>query len=152
MVITVMVKVVVVDSVVGVVGIQVEVNQAMLAVLERSSYYEEVLQYQILSRIVNTLKLYCILASCYIRFTLNICSFVHQCNMHFLFSIKQATWRPQRQHKYSNERTLTISTTSGEAHGWQHHIGKNWHNRAAASGEYTITPEDGSVRPKYVDD
>jgi hypothetical protein len=24
--------------------------------------------------------IYCILASCYIRFTLNICSFVHQCN------------------------------------------------------------------------
>jgi hypothetical protein len=27
--------------------------------------------------------IYCILASCYIRFTLNICSFVHQCNIHF---------------------------------------------------------------------
>jgi hypothetical protein len=65
---------------------------------------------------------------------------------------KQATWRPQRQHKYSNKRTLTIGTTSGEAHGWQHHIGKNWHNRAPASGEYIITPEDGRMRPKHVDD
>jgi hypothetical protein len=36
------------------------------------------------------------------------------------------------------------------AHGWQHHIGENWHNRATASGEYTITPEDGRVRPKHV--
>jgi hypothetical protein len=37
------------------------------------------------------------------------------------------------------------------AHGWQHHIGKNWHDRARASGgEYTITPEDGHVRPKHV--
>jgi hypothetical protein len=61
---------------------------------------------------------------------------------------KQATWRPQRQHKYSNTLTLTISTPSAEAHGWQHHIIKNWHNRASASGEYTITPEDGRVRPK----
>jgi hypothetical protein len=48
-------------------------------------------------------SIYCILASCYIRLTLNICSFVHQCN------------------------TFT-------------------------SGEYTITPEDGLVRPKHVDD
>jgi hypothetical protein len=117
------------------------------------------------------LGIYCILASCYIRFTLNICSFVHQCNqvIHFLiirrydmfwphtaisrcYSIlsrswcsvmpifclstdrsKQATWRPQRQHNYSNTRTLTISTPSAEAHGWQHYIGKNWHNRAPAS-------------------
>jgi hypothetical protein len=39
------------------------------------------------------------------------------------------------------------------AHGWQHHIGKNWHNRPPASGrEYTITLEDGRVRPKHVDD
>jgi hypothetical protein len=29
--------------------------------------------------------LYCILASCYIRFTLNICSFVHQCNTFTFF-------------------------------------------------------------------
>jgi hypothetical protein len=35
---------------------------------------------------------------------------------------------------------------------WQHHIGKNWHNRAPASVEYTITPEDGRVRPKHVDE
>jgi hypothetical protein len=34
---------------------------------------------------------------------------------------------------------------TGLAHGWQHHIGKNWHNRAPASGEYTITHEDGRV-------
>jgi hypothetical protein len=31
--------------------------------------------------------LYCILPSCYIRFTLNICSFVLQCNIHFLLFI-----------------------------------------------------------------
>jgi hypothetical protein len=30
---------------------------------------------------------YYILAFCYIRFTLNICSFVHQCNIHFLLFI-----------------------------------------------------------------
>jgi hypothetical protein len=29
--------------------------------------------------VANFKELYCILASCYIRFTLNICSFVHQC-------------------------------------------------------------------------
>jgi hypothetical protein len=40
---------------------------------------------------------------------------------------------------------LTISTTSGEAHG----VGENWHNRATTSGEYSIT-EDGRVRPKHV--
>jgi hypothetical protein len=38
------------------------------------------------------------------------------------------------------------------AHGWQHQIGKNWHNRAPAFGEYITTPEDGRVRPKHVDD
>jgi hypothetical protein len=57
-----------------------------------------------------------------------------------------------KDNKYSNKRTLTISTTSGEAHGWQHHIGKNWYNRVPASGEYTITPKGGRVRPKHVDD
>jgi hypothetical protein len=31
-----------------------------------------------LNKIVN--NIYCILASCYIRLTLNICSFVRQCN------------------------------------------------------------------------
>jgi FlaA1/EpsC-like NDP-sugar epimerase len=31
--------------------------------------------------------IYCILGSCYISFTLNICSFVHQCNIHFLLFI-----------------------------------------------------------------
>jgi hypothetical protein len=35
-------------------------------------------------KINKSLEPYCILASCYIRFTLNICSFVHQCNIHFL--------------------------------------------------------------------
>jgi hypothetical protein len=63
---------------------------------------------------------------------------------------KQSTWRPQRQHNFSNKQTLLISTTSGEAHSWQHHIVEKWHNRAPASGEYTITPEDGRVRPKHV--
>jgi hypothetical protein len=30
---------------------------------------------------------------------------------------------------------------------------QKYHNRAPASGgEYTITPEDGRVRPKHVDD
>jgi hypothetical protein len=50
----------------------------------------------------------------------------------------------QTQHNYSNKRTLTISTTSGEAHGWQHHIGET------SGGEYCITTEDGRVRPKHV--
>jgi hypothetical protein len=37
------------------------------------------------------------------------------------------------------------------AHGWQHHIGENWHSKAAASGgEYSITTDDGRVRPKHV--
>jgi hypothetical protein len=44
------------------------------------------------------------------------------------------------------------STPSAEAHDWQHHIGKNWHNTAPTSGEYTITPEDDRVRPKHVDE
>jgi hypothetical protein len=45
---------------------------------------------------------------------------------------------------------LAISTTSGEAHGWQYHIGEKWHNRARTSGgEYSIT-DDGRVRPKHV--
>jgi hypothetical protein len=36
------------------------------------------------------------------------------------------------------------------AHGWQHPIGENWHNRATTSGgEYSIT-EEGRVRPKHV--
>jgi hypothetical protein len=65
---------------------------------------------------------------------------------------KQATWRPQRQHKYSNTRTLTISTPSAEAHGWHPGIEKKWHNRAPASVRYTITLEDGRVRPKHVDE
>jgi hypothetical protein len=28
---------------------------------------------------------------------------------------------------------------------------KNWHNRAPASGEYTITPEDGRVNVTLMD-
>jgi hypothetical protein len=36
------------------------------------------------------------------------------------------------------------------AHGWQHRIGENWHNRATTSGgEYSITTEDGHVRTKH---
>jgi hypothetical protein len=73
--------------------------------------------------------IYCILASCYIRLTLNICSFVRQCNT-FTSNIRKSTCR---------------------AHGWQHHIGENWHNRATTSGgEYSITTQDGHVRPKHV--
>jgi hypothetical protein len=52
---------------------------------------------------------YCILASCYIRLTLNICSFVRQCN------------------------TFTSYITS-----------------LTSGGEYSITTEDGRVRPKHV--
>jgi hypothetical protein len=33
-----------------------------------------------ISKYCSTILVFCILASCYIRFTLNICSFVHQCN------------------------------------------------------------------------
>jgi hypothetical protein len=33
-----------------------------------------------LAVIINFIQIYCILASCYIRLTLNICSFVRQCN------------------------------------------------------------------------
>jgi hypothetical protein len=29
---------------------------------------------------------------------------------------------------------------------------EKWHNRAPASVKYTITPEDGRVRPKHVDE
>jgi hypothetical protein len=37
------------------------------------------------------------------------------------------------------------------AHGWQHHIGENWHNRATTSGgEYSIKTDDDRVRPKHV--
>jgi hypothetical protein len=64
-----------------------------------------------------------ILASSYIRLPLSIPSFVHQCNtftFYFLLLVdmsEQATWRPQRQHKYSNTRTPTISRRSASAHG-----------------------------------
>jgi hypothetical protein len=44
-----------------------------------------------------------------------------------------------------------LSTIEELAHGWQHHIGENWHNRATTSGgEYSITDDDGRVRPKHV--
>jgi hypothetical protein len=81
---------------------------------------------------------YCILASCYIRL-------INQ----------QSTWRPQRQHNYFNKRTTddkhNIRRSTCLAHGWQHHIGENWHNRASTSGgEYSVTTEDGRVRPKHV--
>jgi hypothetical protein len=46
---------------------------------------------------------------------------------------------------------MTISTPPAGAHGWHPDIGK-WHNRTPASGEYTITREDGRVRPKHVDE
>jgi hypothetical protein len=39
------------------------------------------------SYIISFYIVYCILASYYIRFTLNICSFVYQCNINFLFFI-----------------------------------------------------------------
>jgi hypothetical protein len=45
----------------------------------------------------------------------------------------------------------TISRNTWLAHGWHPGIGKKWHNRAPASGKYTITLEDGRVRPKHVD-
>jgi hypothetical protein len=43
-------------------------------------------------------QLYCILASCYIRLTLNICSFVHQCNTftsyiaYVMLPARRSTW------------------------------------------------------------
>jgi hypothetical protein len=68
--------------------------------------------------------------------------------------LSSSTWRPQRQHDYFNKRTTdnknNIRRSTCLAHGWQHHIGKNWHIRAAASGgEYSVT-DDGRVRPKHV--
>jgi hypothetical protein len=51
--------------------------------------------------------------SCYIRFTPNICSFVHQCNIN----------KQHGGHKDDTDilthGTLTISTPSAGAHGWQ---------------------------------
>jgi hypothetical protein len=45
-----------------------------------------------------------------------------------------------------NKHNIRKSTCP--AHGWQHHIGDN---RATTSGgEYSITTEDGRVRPKHV--
>jgi hypothetical protein len=65
-----------------------------------------------------------------------MCSFVHQCNTFTSYILLIVDmFRPH---------TAIFR--------WQHHIGRNWHNRAPASGEYTITPEDGRVRPKHVDD
>jgi hypothetical protein len=72
-----------------------------------------------------------------------------------LYLSKQATWRPQRQHNYSNKRTTdnkhNVRRSTCLAHGRQHHIDENWHKRATTSGgEYFITTEDGRVRPKHV--
>jgi hypothetical protein len=39
-------------------------------------------------------RIYCILASCYIRFKLNICSIVHQYNIHFYFLLFVDMFRP----------------------------------------------------------
>jgi hypothetical protein len=48
-----------------------------------------------------------------------------------------------------NKHNIRWSTCP--AHGWQHNIGEHWHNRATTSeGEYSVTTEDGSVRPKHV--
>jgi hypothetical protein len=58
--------------------------------------------------VIKKLAVYCILASCYIRFTLNICSFVHQCNIHFLFCII-------RRH---------VSASHGLLHVWQYTLQK----------------------------
>jgi hypothetical protein len=46
---------------------------------------------------------------------------------------------------------MSMNNESAGVHGWHPEIGKHWH-RARASGEYTITPEDGRVRPKHVDE
>jgi hypothetical protein len=68
------------------------------------------------------------------RIPLNICSFVRQCN----------TFTSQTLSRH-------VSASWPLAHGWQYHIGENWHNRATTSGgEYSITTEDGRVRPKHV--
>jgi hypothetical protein len=56
--------------------------------------------------------IYCILASCYIRLTLNICYFVRQCNTEVN---NQHGGRKDNTVILTN-RQLTISTTSGEAH------------------------------------
>jgi hypothetical protein len=54
-------------------------------------------------------------------------------------------FRPHTDNKHNIRRSTC------PAHGWQHHIGENWHNRATASGgEYSVTTEDGRVRPKRV--
>jgi hypothetical protein len=46
-------------------------------------------------RKINVVFRYCILASCYIRFTLNICSFIHQCNTFtFYFLLIVDMFRP----------------------------------------------------------
>jgi hypothetical protein len=71
------------------------------------------------------------------------------------FTSEQSTWRSQRQHNYFNKRTTdnkhNIRRSTCLAHGWQHQIGENWHNRARTSGgEYSITTDGGHVRPKQV--
>jgi hypothetical protein len=121
--------------------------------------------------------LYCILASCYVRLTLNICSFLHQCNtftsyillivgmfrphtaIFKCYSILSRSWCSVMPiSAYLCFRCYSILSRSWcsvmpiSAYVIQHHIGRNLHNRAPASGEYTITLEDGRVRPKHVDD
>jgi hypothetical protein len=50
-----------------------------------------------------------------------------------------------------NDNKHNIRRSTCLAHGWQRHIGENWHNRATTSGgEYSVTTEDGRVRPKHV--
>jgi hypothetical protein len=95
--------------------------------------------------------------SCYrILSSRSCCSVMPMLIAYFCLSIcQQSTWRPQRQHNYSNKRTAdnkhNIRRSTCLAHGWQRHIGEHWHNRARTSGgEYSITPEDGHVRPKHV--
>jgi hypothetical protein len=68
-----------------------------------------------------------------------------QCNANIRFNkiCLQKKLTPKYKHN--------IRRSTYPAHGWQHHIGENWHNRATASGgEYSITTEDGRVRPKHV--
>jgi hypothetical protein len=54
-----------------------------------------------------------------------------------------------RKHNVSETGSVSV-LRRGEEDGWQHHIGENWHNRATTSGgEYSITTEDGRVKPKH---
>jgi hypothetical protein len=90
--------------------------------------------------VLASLSIYCTLASCYIRLTMNICSFVHQCNTFTSYILLIVdVFRPH---------TAIFRRYSILSRSWC----RNWHNRAPASGEYTITPEDVRVRPKHVDE